>query len=118
MKKVIIAILFLTAATFAGAQGRNNLKGPAAKNYKPWKDDVKTEQTIVMKSDNAKKLQGPAAKNNKVWAEENKEDFTEIAVVSDRPALKGPAAKNHKVWMKADTDNSTLVKKDTIKRTK
>ncbi|MCV9386024.1 hypothetical protein [Reichenbachiella ulvae] len=93
------------------------LKGPAAKNHKPWNNETKTEQTIVMKSE-VNKLQGPAAKNSKVWSTENQEIFSEVAVISDRPALKGPAAKNHKVWMNDTHENSVLVKNNKSSKTK
>ncbi len=113
MKKLIIAIVFLSAATLAGAQGRNDLKGPAAKNFKPWKNDAKVEQTIAMKSHEAEKVQGPVAKNNKVRSEQEALEFREVAVVSEKSSLKGPVAKNTKVWSTDASSISVLVKKDT-----
>lgn len=119
MKTVIIAILFTATAMFANAQSRNDLKGPAAKNHKPWKSKAKTEQTIVMKSTDSEKVQGPAAKNNKVRSQEEVVEFREVAIVSEKSSLKGPAAKNTKVWStNNNNDTSTLAKKDTDKKTK
>lgn len=113
MKKVMFAILFMSAATLAGAQGRNDLKGPAAKNYKAWTNKTQTEQNIVMKSQEAQKAQGPVAKNNKVRSEAATLDFVQVAVVSEKSSLKGPAAKNTKVWSTDANSYSVLVKKDT-----
>ncbi|UXP31652.1 hypothetical protein N6H18_14985 [Reichenbachiella agarivorans] len=98
MKTIIITLALVLVASFSFAQGRNGLKGPAAKNYKPWKDKEKTETTISMKSKDAERVQGPTAKNQKAWDKKNKEEYTEVTLVSNRKNLKGPAAKNHKVW--------------------
>ncbi|MBU2916279.1 MULTISPECIES: hypothetical protein [Reichenbachiella] len=104
MKTIIIAFAFTLAATMSFAQSRNDLKGPAAKNYKPWKDKNKTEVSIVMKSTDADRVQGPAAKNQKAWDQDSKADFQEVALVSRKNDLKGPAAKNQKVWANKDND--------------
>ncbi len=100
MKKaiLILPIIFLFVSVGYG-QAKNDLKGPAAKNYKPWKDKNKSQTTLVTvdKSDN--KLMGPEAKNHKPW--ENKEQFQSTTLVSTsnkKKKLMGPAAKNHKVW--------------------
>ncbi|UXP31653.1 hypothetical protein N6H18_14990 [Reichenbachiella agarivorans] len=106
MKTLIIAFALTLVASFSFAQTRTDLKGPAAKNYKPWKDKNQTEQAIAMKSEDATRVQGPAAKNQKVWDKENQAEYTEVAVVSGQNDLKGPAAKNYKVWSDSKSYNS------------
>ena len=78
------------------AQIPKGLKGPAAKNYKPWKDQDRVTATVVSQADK-EQLQGPAAKNYKPWKDEESTGTT-VEVVSSKPKLKGPAAKNHKPW--------------------
>ncbi len=96
MKYLIALILglIISIGTVA-AQRPTDLKGPAAKNYKPWrdKDKVKTKVVTMRKE----RLQGPAAKNYKPWA--NKAKRTPgVKIAEAKPKLKGPAAKNYKPW--------------------
>ncbi|MEQ9289828.1 MAG: hypothetical protein RIG77_23065 [Cyclobacteriaceae bacterium] len=99
MKKyfLIPAILLLFVA-FGQAQHRNGLKGPKAKNYKPWKDTTKSSATLVTYEEPANKLKGPEAKNYKKWQDKGVEKNTILVSTGDTKKLKGPAAKNHKVW--------------------
>ena len=93
----IIAVLFMTAlASQVVAQAKNDLKGPEAKNFKPWQSAnagvrlySKVELNVV---------KGPLAKNAKPW----KTQPGELRVLSqakpNRNELKGPKAKNFKPW--------------------
>ncbi|MEQ6119731.1 hypothetical protein [Reichenbachiella sp. MALMAid0571] len=100
MKKVVLILpAILLFFSIGYGQTRNGLKGPAAKNYKPWKDKNKSHATLVTFDKSDKKLMGPEAKNHKPW--ENKEKFQSVTLVStanDKKKLMGPEAKNHKVW--------------------
>lgn len=92
----IFIVMFVTVCSLE-AQVPAGLKGPAAKNYKPWMDKNKKDKRSIVSIPSKKALQGPEAKNFKPWA--NKEDWTPAVPVSEaKPKLKGPAAKNYKPW--------------------
>jgi hypothetical protein len=92
------------AAQSTIAQNRNQLKGPKAKNYKPWMNKEQSNTPFVFKNIEAKK--GPKAKNDKIWSEENKNaPTTAVKAGSKRNNLKGPAAKNFKHWEKRNQAN-------------
>lgn len=98
MKKLIgmLIVIFMAVGT-AEAQIPAGLKGPAAKNYKPWMDKNKKDETSIVTVPTKEILKGPEAKNKKPWA--NKENWTPAIPVSEaKPKLKGPAAKNYKPW--------------------
>ncbi len=111
MKKIIIPFLILSffVATTSIAQSRTQLKGPAAKNYKPWKDNDKTSKTYVTQSVEVK--QGPEAKNAKIWSDKNKnEEAIAINMNAQPNSLKGPEAKNRKPWDDKRVEDSQLAK--------
>ncbi|MDN3686586.1 hypothetical protein [Cyclobacterium jeungdonense] len=97
MKGIIIAIAFMTVASFSYAQDKSDLKGPAAKNYKPWMKKDKADPKKVYTLSETEKLQGPAAKNKKSWKSDDK-NFKEVKLVSTKPRVTGPKAKNAKPW--------------------
>ena len=79
---------------------RLNLKGPAYKNYKPWKNSSK-ENTKVITLVKSKKsgLTGPDYKNYKPNKEDSSKKVKTIKLVeSKRKDLKGLAYKNYKPW--------------------
>jgi hypothetical protein len=90
--KTITLIMSLILLSICGvAQNRNSLKGPEAKNYKPWKNE---SSSLTLKSKNNRVvLKGPAAKNNKVW--NNNAETISIKALNRRRIF-GPAAKNNK----------------------
>lgn len=98
----MIRFTFMLAAAFlafniANAQSHQELKGPAAKNYKPWKEQARTG-TLMVKLD-ATPLKGPAFKNQKKWeSEANTVDVPSELVVRER--ITGPKAKNRIPWKK------------------
>jgi len=104
MKKIIIPIaLIMFFALSSEAQSRNQLKGPKAKNYKPWMNKEKSQTAFVVK--NVETKQGPEAKNNKVWSDENKNAETlAVNFGSAKTSLKGPKAKNYKPWEQNATE--------------
>ncbi len=87
-KNLVLTIAICVLFTCNGFGQRNQLQGPAAKNYKSWQDS-KSETTIVVTE--KKQLQGPEAKNHKPWKDED-EKFSMVYV--ERSDLKGPNAKN------------------------
>lgn len=98
MKKIaFILTLGLLVSIGASAQ-KTNLKGPAYKNRKPWKNPTPT--TLVF-TKSGETLKGPAAKNATPLQRKQGEKVL-VAVGNDGPKLKGPEYKNRKPW----ADNS------------
>ncbi|TBN06431.1 hypothetical protein EYD45_00675 [Hyunsoonleella flava] len=104
MKKIalILGSLFISLGAFAQEDKivkRSDLKGPAYKNYKPWKH--KTIPTVVYTVERAEKVTGPAYKNYKPWRDDSKKELAVVEIgKSERQKLKGPAYKNYKPWKK------------------
>lgn len=74
---------------------RNELKGPKAKNYKPWKDQARKGTLVV--DINGELSKGPKAKNQKLW----ERDTQKVELNTDLQPItkpKGPKAKNQKPW--------------------
>lgn len=93
---IILSILLLTSVSIA--QPRNGLKGPAAKNYKPWKNE--STSNVLVATTTKESLMGPQAKNYKPW--KNKSTSNKMVVTKAPKRLMGPAAKNHKPWKKTE----------------
>ncbi|MFT6335822.1 MAG: hypothetical protein ACJA2S_002842 [Cyclobacteriaceae bacterium] len=92
----MLIAMFVTVGAIE-AQVPKDLKGPAAKNYKPWRDKNKEASVNVVSIPSKKALKGPEAKNYKPWKDEN--DLTASIKVNEVKAkLNGPAAKNYKPW--------------------
>ncbi|MFY0688542.1 MAG: hypothetical protein JXQ90_15305 [Cyclobacteriaceae bacterium] len=91
---LLIAIYF--GASMVVAQSRNSLKGPAAKNYKPWKYEQVDKAVYTVDKEDVK---GAAAKNQRAGNQELDTSIL-IPVVFNNPkqGLKGPMAKNYKPW--------------------
>ena len=110
---LIPLVFFFTLTSFAQS---NEMKGPASKNYKPWKNP-KSPETIylVVRED----VTGPAAKNRKPWKGSTEAPYMAAAEGVNGPAVKatqlsgrkrvaintknsekltGPKAKNRKPW--------------------
>lgn len=101
MKRKISTLLIfvLLASVSVFAQNRNDLTGPAYKNYKPWENESKP--TPVYSVSNKEQLTGPAYKNQKPWGKNTSEQtFTAVSFGSERSKLTGPAYKNYKPWRK------------------
>lgn len=90
----ILVALFL-AFNVSYAQSHSDLKGPAAKNYKPWKEQARTSVLMAKVVDTTEK--GPAFKNKKAW----KTDADQVEInttLRERKRVTGPEAKNRKPW--------------------
>lgn len=96
MKKLAFAIVALFfAVSFANAQEFQELKGPAAKNYKPWKQQARTGSLIVRTT--PVDQQGPEAKNQKVWEQDTEKEALPVGTEA-RERVTGPEAKNRRPW--------------------
>lgn len=96
MKKLwMIGTAMLLWIGAANAQEWNELKGPAAKNYKPWKSQAKNV-TADVRSERSE-AQGPEFKNQKPW---NQTDATTPidTTLDTSKKVTGPKAKNKKPW--------------------
>lgn len=95
--KYLIVILFVLMSTVGSleAQVPIGLKGPVAKNYKPW---MHKKTNVSMVSFPSKKiLKGPVAKNYKPLSSK-KERGAAVQIGTAKPKLKAPTAKNYKPW--------------------
>jgi hypothetical protein len=112
MKKLIIsAIVLLAMVSFtAQAQSRTTLKGPAAKNYKPWEDTEKSSVRAVSYA-NKEDKKGPAAKNQKVWEKQSTNNEVMIVGIAPKNKLMGPAAKNRKIWEENENNDVQVARK-------
>jgi hypothetical protein len=96
MKKLPLFILaFFFTIFVANAQAFKDLKGPAAKNYKPWKDNSKKTTAMVNVTPNEK--QGPEFKNARSWEQESEKVKLLSRPVSEEREF-GPKAKNRQPW--------------------
>ena len=97
MKAILLALIISMFSISGFAQSKNDLKGPAAKNYKPWKADLESISIVTVSQKT--ELMGPNFKNQKPWSV-NSDQVTKTQVIfsSNRKGLKGPAAKNYKPW--------------------
>ncbi|HLT08697.1 MAG TPA: hypothetical protein VK014_14290 [Cyclobacteriaceae bacterium] len=95
MKK--LSCLLVAGLLVFGVSEAQDVKGPKAKNYKPWKEQAK-KGTIVVYADEPA-VKGPSYKNKKAWeAEAVKVNIT--SPTESRQQVTGPKAKNRKVWKK------------------
>ena len=99
MKKTALILVATFISFTVLSQNRNELKGPAAKNYKPWKNKVTSVEIYSNVSD--ADLKGPVAKNFKPWKRDKIDDSQKksVALKAQKTKLQGPAAKNYKPWM-------------------
>jgi hypothetical protein len=95
MKKIMVFLCFFVFGSVAFAQAPSNLKGPAAKNYKAWKDKADQAETPFLVSVDKPQLTGPAAKNKKVWQKKDQQSFRQLVSTRSND-LKGPHYKNRK----------------------
>ncbi|MFH6982646.1 hypothetical protein [Marinoscillum sp. 108] len=94
MKKLAALTVFCFLIVMSTmAQGSGDLKGPEAKNRKPWLDPKPASTVYLVKGES---LQGPAAKN--VRPLERKTGELVKLDLTTKDKLKGPAYKNYKPW--------------------
>ncbi len=93
---MVAAGLFGFETYEAKGQEYHELKGPKAKNYKPWKEKARKSILVINTTEQTKK--GPAFKNEKAWERSGvKKDTisTNLHLISRQ---KGPKAKNQTPW--------------------
>ncbi|MBD8488290.1 hypothetical protein IFO69_05985 [Echinicola sp. CAU 1574] len=100
----MVKIAMMVAAGFFGmeayeakAQEFHEIKGPKAKNYKPWKE--KARNGILTVDLSKPDIKGPAYKQLKSW-EKTSEKVTVNMDLQPISRPKGPKAKNQKPWDK------------------
>lgn len=98
MKNLVLTFVIVFLSISAFAQKRSDFKGPAYKNYKPWKH--KNVVTLVYTTSEKSNLTGPEYKNYKPSKDKSDKKYTLISFGSERSKLKGPAYKNYKPWRK------------------
>lgn len=54
-----------------------DLKGPKAKNYKPWEDRGRSQDVVAASTSDREKVTGPKAKNAQPW--NHRDDSTYVA---------------------------------------
>lgn len=97
MKNLIWILVIMTMST-ANAQKRNELKGPEAKNYKPWA--YKTEATTSVTTVDKSSLKSKDVKNYKAWKKEDQAtQEIVLATNNNKNKLRSPQAKNYKPWL-------------------
>ena len=99
---LILGALVISCSTFA-QEGknvkRNDLKGPAYKNYQVWMD--KSEPLKIYAQIDKISLEGPAYKNQQFVEATPKENLAVVKIGGDeRQKLTGPAYKNYGPWSK------------------
>lgn len=97
MKKIVLILIIFIAAQAGVAAQNLDLKGPAAKNSKPWNNQAKKESVLV--SSNIETRQGPSFKNSKAWSED-RNDLGMFVYIDKKERITGPKAKNSKPWKK------------------
>lgn len=104
MKKLALILGVLAISVGAYAQEgknvkKNDLTGPAYKNYQVWMD--KSEPVKIYSQSSITTLEGPAYKNQDLTKSTPKENLVEVKIGgSERQKLTGPAYKNYGPWTK------------------
>jgi hypothetical protein len=96
MKNIAILLAFMFVSAMAFSQDRNEFKGPAYKNYKPWQNKKSTKH--VYTSNRKAGLTGPTYKNYKPWKDTSEIKYVVVQSKNERSKLTGPAYKNYKAW--------------------
>ena len=95
MKVYHLSMALLVSAMTFTLQNPKELKGPQAKNFKPWMRE--TPKMVVVKKSSTAELKGPSFKNHKSWKVQ-KEQPKKSFVTKPRTRITGPKAKNQKPW--------------------
>lgn len=97
---LILGVIGFSFNSFAQVENnvkRNDLKGPAYKNYQVWMD--KSEPAKIYSENNKTPLVGPAYKNQQVSTNSSKKELVVVNTSgNERQKLTGPAYKNHGPW--------------------
>jgi len=115
LKRVLIIAVCAMVAGFASAQSKNELKGPKAKNYKPWQNE--RAATEVYSTPDDADIKGPTAKNNRFTGAADESETTVAAVNTEHKRfnnLQGPNAKNRRYF----ASNQEKVLDDSVASTK
>ncbi|NET35993.1 MAG: hypothetical protein F6K19_28860 [Cyanothece sp. SIO1E1] len=116
MKRIITALGFLALVSIVHAQAPRHLKGPAAKNYKPWQDKQQQVGKIPVAKITPERLQGPAAKNQKAWEKNGNANYLQASTRTYYADLKGPKYKNRKPSQLRNKSKGILAEEDRPKK--
>ncbi|MEQ8473611.1 MAG: hypothetical protein RIC35_20605 [Marinoscillum sp.] len=106
MKNILLIALAFCLAFAVEAQSKD-LKGPAYKNRKPWKDPKATSTVTFKKGES---LKGPVAKNSRPLERKQGELVAIDLTTTEKPM--GPAYKNRKPWSDNSIDKQNLAEKE------
>jgi hypothetical protein len=98
MKKLLLVLFGFLVITGTGyAQSSSELKGPKAKNTKPWKQNENKTKIFLVGGQQERTI-GPRAKNQRNIEEESQVVIAqpEMMAPSNRIGTTGPNAKNYK----------------------
>ncbi|NRB50547.1 MAG: hypothetical protein HRU41_22955 [Saprospiraceae bacterium] len=115
MKRIITVMGLLAMVSIVHAQAPRHLKGPAAKNYKPWQDKQQVGKIPVAKI-TPERLQGPAAKNQKAWEKNRNANYIQASTRSYYAKLKGPKYKNQKPGQLRNKAKGIIAEEDRPKK--
>lgn len=90
--------LFVAGLLAFNLSEAQELKGPKAKNYKPWKEQSRTG-TLVVNADEPS-VKGPAFKNKKAGDSQGDKKIAITPQAGVKENVTGPKAKNRKIWKK------------------
>ncbi len=91
-RAILVAMCFFALNLAAFSQRSPSLTGPAAKNYKPWKDQ--TGGTVLKTAKNRQRIMGPAAKNYKPKKDPQPVEMIPVTSRSNMQ-LAGPRSKHY-----------------------
>ena len=100
-RRWLMLLGFMAISGIAFSQGRNDFKGPQAKNYKAWQHSVETTDVSIV-ANQAEVVKGPQSKNKiNSLLSTTKEEATSVTTANilnnPRLGMVGPKAKNYKI---------------------
>ena len=99
MKNITLFLSFVLLITFGVTAQDSDLKGPAYKNRKTWKNP-NPATTVIVKDGETKKGAGVKMM---LPLERKTGELKTVTFEINRNTLKGPAYKNKKVWQKDES---------------
>ncbi len=91
-----VVLIVLCCVGMTHAQKRNELMGPEAKNYKPWKYEDSGD--VLFARESVETLRSHEAKNARPWIQDDVAVQPVTEPRKSRNRLQGPKAKNFKPW--------------------
>lgn len=108
MKKMAIFLCLMGMAVIGMAQAPAHLKGPAAKNYKPWKDRTAQPDNMTLVTVEKAELTGPAAKNRPTHQRQEGQYLQVVSLGKSTPQLMGPQYKNRNALLQSQSSEEDV----------